>query len=238
MSKELEESPLKPVIDSLRKRALTPKRKILIFADSREFASDVIEELEKYDCLVKQKMLIVGDYLVSDRVCIERKSAEDFVNSIMDKRLFSQLSALKDNFEKPVLLIEGNNLYGRLNPNAVRGALATIALDFNIPLIWTRNAEESAGIIYWIARREQIEEKREVALRGDRKTESMDEKQEYLISGLPGVSIVRARALLKKFRKPREIFSAKEEELAKVEGLGPKTAKKIKEILDREYKSK
>jgi len=233
-----DESPLKPVIDSLRRAAAAPKPKVLIFADSHEFVSGVIKGLELYDCIIRQKTLAVGDYLLSDRVCVERKTADDFVSSITDKRLFSQLAALKDNFEKPILLVEGSNIYGRLNPNAIQGALATISLDFQIPIIWSRNAEESAGIIYWLARREQFDDKREVSVRGDKKAETDEEKQEYLVSGLPGVSITRARQLLRHFRTPAAVFAASAEELAAVEGLGPVTAGKIRALLDGEHRPK
>jgi len=232
---ENHDSPLQPVIDSLRRAAAAPKPKVLIFADTRESSSDVLKGLENYDCIVRQKTLSVGDYLLSDRVCIERKTADDFVSSITDKRLFRQLAELKDNFERPVLLVEGSDIYGRLNPNAIQGALATIALDFQMPIIWSRNAEESAGIIHWLARREQFDDKREVAVRGDKKAETAEEKQEYLISGLPGVSITRARQLLKHFKNPSSVFSASPEELAAAEGLGPVTAKNIRQLLDGLY---
>jgi Fanconi anemia group M protein len=208
---------------------------VLIFADSRESSSGVIKGLELYDCIVRQKTLAVGDYLLSDRACVERKTADDFVKSITDRRLFSQLAALKDNFERPILLVEGSDIYGRLNANAIQGALAAISLDFGIPLIWSRNAEETAGIIYWIARREQFEEKREVTVRGDKKAETAEEKQEYLVSGLPGISVTRARQLLKHFGTPAAVFAASVEELAKAEGLGPTTAGKVRAILDGEY---
>ena len=230
-----EESPLKPVIDSLRRAATAPKPKVLIFADTREASSGVLEGLEKYDCIVRPKTLPIGDYLLSDRVCVERKTADDFVSSITDKRLFSQLQALKNGFEKPILLVEGSDIYGRLSPNAIQGALAAIALDFQIPIIWSRSAEETAGIVHWLARREQFDEKREISLRGDKKAESDAEKQEYLVSGLPGISVTRARLLLKHFKTPTAVFSATAEELAAVEGLGPVTAKNIRAILDEHY---
>jgi Fanconi anemia group M protein len=232
------ESPLQPVIDSLKRAAAAPKPKVLIFADNREFSSEVIAGLGKYDCIVRQKTLAVGDYLLSDRVCVERKTADDFAASITDRRLFQQLTNLKNGFEKPILLIEGSDLYGRLHANAIQGALATIALDFQIPIIWSRNAEESAGIIYWLARREQFEDKREVSLRGDKKAETDSEKQEYLVSGLPGISLTRARALLKHFKTPAAVFAATADELARVENMGPVTAKNVRHLVDEEYAGK
>lgn len=210
--------------------------KILIYVDSREVASGILEYFGQYDCTVEKKLLICGDYLVSDRVCIERKTTDDFVQSIIDRRLFEQIKMLKDNFEKPILIIEGNTLYGRLQPNAIRGALTTVVLDYSIPIIWTADPADTAGMIFWIAKREQIDERREVSTRAKKTPLTSEDKQEFLLSGLPDISIVRAKSLLKHFKTPEKIFAATEEELKKVEGVGSKIAKRIRELLEKEYK--
>ncbi|MEM5804273.1 MAG: ERCC4 domain-containing protein [Candidatus Aenigmatarchaeota archaeon] len=212
--------------------------KIIIYADTREFNSEVIVFLARHDCTVKQKMLHVADYLVSDRVAIERKTTTDFASSIVDQRLFSQVRALKENFEKPVLIVEGNSLYERLNPNAVRGAIASLALDFGIPLIWTKDPGETAGMIFWLAKREQLDEKREVSVRGEKKAATLSQQQEFMIAGLPGISTVRARALLKHLKTPLNVLSASEKELEEVEGVGKKTAENIRKLLDTEYEGR
>ncbi|MFQ6020682.1 MAG: ERCC4 domain-containing protein [Candidatus Aenigmatarchaeota archaeon] len=209
--------------------------KVLIFVDSREAASGIYEYFGQYDCEIQQKMLVVGDYLVSDRICIERKFVDDFAQSIIDKRIFKQLARMKEDFEKPVLIIEGDTLYGRLHPNMIRGALAAITIDLEIPIIWSKNAAETAGMIYWLARREQLLEKREIPLRNKKKAPSIKEQQEFLISGLPDISTVRAKALLKYFKSPEKIFSADEKELTKVDGIGKGIAKKIKDVLSKKY---
>ena len=214
------------------------EKKIMIFADSREFSSEVVIFLARHDCTVKQKMLHVADYLVSDRVAIERKTASDFVQSVIDQRLFSQISRMKEHFEKPILIVEGNNLYDRLNPNAVRGAIASLVLDFNIPIVWTRDPGETAGMIFWFAKREQVDEKREVAIRGSKKAMTVPQRQEYIIAGLPGVSNKRARALLRQFNTPMGVFTADKKELTKAEGIGKKTANNIRELLETKYKGK
>jgi Fanconi anemia group M protein len=181
-------------------------------------------------------MLLYGDFICSDRVCIEKKVTKDFIQSITDKRLFTQLKAMKDNFEKPILIIEGEeSLYGYLQPNIIRGALAAITVDLSIPIIWTRDLADTAGLVYWIAKREQIDEKREVSLRNKKVPETVKERQEYLISSLPDISSVRAKGLLKHFKTPQKIFNADEKELKEVRGIGEKIAKKIKEVIEKEY---
>jgi ERCC4-type nuclease len=208
--------------------------RVLIFVDSRE--NSIIEYFKQYDCEIQKKMLLCADFLVSDRVCIERKTVNDFVNSITDKRLFQQLKNMKDNFERPILIIEGEEtLYGTLQPNIIRGALSSIAVDLGVPIIWTRDMADTAGIVYWIAKREQLVEKRNNVLRNKKVPATTEEKQEYLISSLPDVSVVRAKALLKHFKTPEAIFNAKEEELRKVKGIGKKIAKNIRKVLEKKH---
>ncbi len=234
MQEKTEDDFLKPIVESMQRRT---EQKPLIFVDTRERNTDAAQELARHECTIKEKLLVVGDYLCSDRVAVERKTADDFVSSIIDGRLFQQAKLLKNNFDRPVLLVEGNDLYSRIrNPNMVRGAFASIAVDFQLPLIWSRDARESAGLIFWLAKREQFDEKREIGVRGEKKAESAEERQEFLVSGLPGVNIVRARALLKHFENPLAVFSAGPEELQKVEGIGEKTAESVREILEKKYK--
>lgn len=208
--------------------------KVLIFVDTRE--DSILDYFKQYDCIIQRKMLLYGDFICSDRVCIEKKITKDFIQSITDKRLFTQLKAMKDNFEKPILIVEGEeSLYGYLQPNIIRGALAAITVDLSIPIIWTRDLADTAGLVFWIAKREQIDEKREVSLRNKKVPETVKEKQEYLISSLPDISSVRARDLLKHLKSPQKIFNANEKELQEVKGIGDKIAKKIKEVIEKEY---
>lgn len=210
--------------------------KVLIFVDTREANTGILEYFIQYNCIIQKKMLLYGDFIASDRVCIEKKLVKDFIQSIMDKRLFQQLKAMKDNFEKPILIIEGeDSLYGFLQPNIIRGALAAITVDLSIPIIWTRDMADTAGIIFWIAKREQIDEKREISLRNKKVPSTIEEQQEYLISSLPDVSKVRAIALLKHFKTPQNVFNASVEELQEVKGIGKKIAEKIKRLIEKEY---
>jgi ERCC4-type nuclease len=66
--------------------------------------------------------------------------------------------------------------------------------------------------------------------------DTIEEKQEYLVSSLPDVSMVRAKALLKHFKSPKNIFNAKEEELTDVKGIGKKISERIKKVLENDYK--
>lgn len=53
-------------------KLLKPAGKIVIVSDYRE--KEVIEHLKKLGAVVNEQALEVGDFIASDRICIERKS--------------------------------------------------------------------------------------------------------------------------------------------------------------------
>lgn len=213
--------------------------RVRIVVDHRESRNHVFSHLKGFDADIVREQLATGDYVCSDRVCVERKTVSDFLQSVMDQRLFRQAREMSGCFERPLLILEGNPdllfLERDVHPNMVRGALASLAIDQKIPIIWTGNAKETASQIYWIAYREQVKESRGIAIRCPRKADGMGRQQEFLMAGLPHVNTKLSRNLLKKFRTPKKVFSAKQERLMKVEGIGKEKAKRIWEILNSEY---
>lgn len=215
------------------------EKKPVIVADTREMGSLVISHLKGLDIRLAEKRLEVGDYICSESVACERKTVSDFISSIADHRLFTQLGNMAESYEKPVLMIEGNPelmfAQNGMHGNALRGALASIATDLRIPILWTANSMDSAKMLYRIAYREQIAEKKELAIRSAKKTPGMKEQQEFLVAGLPMVNSKLSRRLLSHFKTPRELFNAGPGELEKVDKIGKLKAKAIWEILNREY---
>jgi len=216
-----------------------PKNVITVLADHRERSSGVLKVLRELDdVVVIVKELPVGDYVVSDRVAIERKSSSDFVQSIIDGRLFEQAAKLSEHFARPVVIVEGEEIYAvrNVHPNAIRGAIASLALDYGIPVIFTRNERETAAYIRALARREQLDLNREPRIRGEKRILSLPEMQRFIVESLPFVGPKLARQLLKHFGTVERVFTASERELAQVDGIGPKRAKEIRRVLTEEYR--
>lgn len=208
----------------------------VVYADSREGNSKVIRHLTEMEMDVKVQSMAVADYQVSDEVAIERKTAKDFVDSIIDKRLFKQARELSEEFKKPILILEGDDLYGGMvNANAIRGSIASIALDFGISIIPTRNAQDTAAMIKRIAIREQNGERTPVQVRTDKKPVSLLEQQLFIVESLPNIGPVNAKNLLEHFGSVSNIINASEKELQEVEGIGNKTAENIKKVIDSKY---
>ena len=210
--------------------------KPVVFADSREGNSKVIRHLSQMEIDVKIRSMAVGDYQVSDEVVIERKTAKDFVDSIIDKRLFKQARELSEEFKRPLLILEGDDIYnGMIHPNAVRGTIAAIAIDFGISIIPTRNSQDTAAMIKRIAVREQSGEKVNIQIRTDKKPTSLWEQQLFIIESLPNIGPVNAKNLLKHFGSVEKVINASESELQEVEGIGKKTAKNIRKVVESKY---
>jgi len=217
--------------------ALKSENEIVVYADVREAASKVVSIL-KNRCRVREQQLITGDYILSKHVAAERKACDDFLQSIVDGRLFSQLIELKKSFRIPLLIIEGETLFNserKIHPNAIRGAIASIATEMGIPIIWTKNQLETAEMLYTIAKREQTDRKKSVAIRVKKRFMSPNQIQEFLVSGLPKISTATAKKLLKHFGSPDKIFTASETDLRNVEGIGEKLARKIRYIITKKY---
>lgn len=215
-----------------------PKKEELpvVFADTREGNSKVIRHLSEMEIDVKVQTMAVGDYQVSDEVVIERKTAKDFVDSIVDKRLFKQARSLMEEFKRPLIILEGDDLYnGMINPNAIRGSIASIALDFGISIIPTRNAQDTAAMIKRIAIREQSGEKTPIQIRTDKKPVNLWEQQLFIIESLPNIGPVNAKNLLEHFGTVANIINASESQLQEVEGIGKKTATNIRKVVDSKY---
>jgi Fanconi anemia group M protein len=217
-------------------KEIIKSEKVKIVADYREKGSNVLKELlDKVDLGLEK--LSIGDFLLSSRVIVEYKTVSDFVDSIIDGRLLSQLKQLKQ-YDKPVIIIEGiEDIYSvrRIHPNAIRGMIATITVSYGIPLIQTKTSRDTAEYLMAIAKREQEEGKNEMQYHYG-KPLTVKEQQEYFISALPNIGMGGARPLLKYFKSVKNIVNASEDELKEVDLIGPKKSKAIKDIFDEEYK--
>ena len=134
------------------------------------------------------------------------------------------------------IVLEGNDFYsGFINPNAIRGAMTSIALDYGISIIPTRTEEDTAAMIKRIAIREQKGEKRSIQIRTERKPQNLWEQQLFIIESLPNIGPVHAKRLLEHFGSVKAVLEADEKKLQEVEGIGKKTAKNIREVVEGKY---
>jgi Fanconi anemia group M protein len=207
-----------------------------IAVDFRE--REMAKQLESAGIEVAVQNLEVADYVISDKVAIERKTAQDFVSSIIDpqRNLFRQVADLARTYDRPVLILEGRDLYTtQMNAASIHGAMISVAVDYGVPIIPTEDQTETAKVIALLARRE-MREGREPKVHGHKTARTLKEQQEYLVSAISSVGPAVARNLLRHFGSVEKIMTASSEQLQEVELVGPKIAQRIRELVGGEYK--
>jgi len=212
-----------------------------IVVDQRELDSNIARTLSKReDLTTRLETLAVGDYVLSDRVAVERKSVSDFLDTLTggDRSIFEQIADLTRHYARPLLVIEGRGLYEERNihPGAIRGALSSVAVDFNVSVLFTEGEDDTAEMLATIATREQTDRERTVSVHGGKSAKTLDEQQEYVVSAIADIGPVTARTLLEAFGSVEAVMTANEDDLKEVRGVGQVTAERIREVVGSEYR--
>lgn len=211
--------------------------KLRIIVDERERKSGIPDLLRAVGINIEMKTLPIGDYIVAPETIVERKSIRDLVSSVFDGRLFDQCNRLKEHYQFPIILMEGNvDEINEIteNPLIFYGAVSTIALDFKIPIIPTPSADHTAKLLVSMCSRKETP--MGPFLKKIKKSNNVQKQQLTVLSSLPGVGEKLSIRMLKKFGSPLRVFNANLAELTKVEGLGAARAKKIKNMLETQSK--
>jgi ERCC4-related helicase/ERCC4-type nuclease len=213
-----------------------------IVIDQRELDSTVPRSLSTRDAVhTRLETLAVGDYVLSDRVAVERKSATDFLDTLLDgdRSLFEQTGDLVRAYGRPVLILEGElvTLYTERNidPRAIQGALASLAVDFDVSILQTRDDDDTADMLETIATREQTSRDRNISVHGDKSAKTLQEQQEYVVSSIADIGPVTAQSLLDAFGTVEEVMTANEDDLTAVDGVGSVTAARIRDVVGSNY---
>lgn len=127
----------------------------VVYVDHRESRSTLPTYLNGLGFETTFTQLPCGDFRLSERVLIERKSARDLLESVKSGRLLSQCRSLVVSAQRPLLLVEtGGETQYSVHPNAVLGALAHITLELGLPVVMVKGPLEAAHFIAVAVRQE------------------------------------------------------------------------------------
>lgn len=228
MKKEIEDifsnSPIK-------KEEKCPNPKFPIIVDTREKQSLIAANLIKQKASIEYEKLEIGDYLIQDTI-IERKTFSDFVSSILNKRLFSQLQEIKK-YPKYFLIVEGfgyNYKKFNVHENAIRGMLLSVALDYQVPIIYSQDEEDTANFLILTAKRYE-KPRPEIGLRQSKTLMTPEEQKQFILEGFPGIGPTTAKQLLERFPSLKEIFNTTEEQLQEITRFDDNKIRRFLELL-------
>lgn len=207
---------------------------IRVLVDDRERAGEMLWVWEgNPEVTYEITRLTVGDYCVDDSILFERKSFRDLAASIRDGRLFDQARRLVSSGRRSALILEGTSkdvTAMNLPRHGIQGALVSLALVVGLPVIRSTGPEETARLILYAARQIRATTYDLLPYRG-RRPRGRRRAQLRILQDLPGVGAHRAVRLLETFGSVETVFSADEDELCDVPGIGPDTARRIRRLV-------
>ncbi|MFM0140893.1 ERCC4 domain-containing protein [Caballeronia grimmiae] len=204
-----------------------------IIVDSRESHSVLSELLRQRGAVVQSEELECADFVLADGLAVARKTATDFIISLQDKRLFSQIAVCKRTYGKFIVLVEGHPYQTRsaMSDAAIAGALSYLVVAESVSVIQTENTAQTADVLL-ACQRQAIEGLGyAVALQGAKPKDRFPQAQ-LLVESLPGIGPSAAKRLLAHFYTARAVLNASPDELRKVPGISPKTAASIREVIE------
>tara|TARA_Y100001938_G_scaffold144790_1_gene220144 strand:+ start:10595 stop:11284 length:690 start_codon:yes stop_codon:yes gene_type:complete len=228
----------------------------MLIIDSREnsrLSKLVMQQAKAIKVPCEKRWIEIGDY-VFDNVCFEAKSTTDFLGSVMNKRLWTQLDNMDRHYETNVVIIYGDMQEAIHNviqhspskmPIATRsimlnnkflGAIGRIVLDTDAKPFWVKSEEEAALIITAVSKMKPIT--RETIAPQIFKRITTDDLRIDLLSSIKGVSIKKAKQMISQFGSIMEIGECSAYELQAIEGIGETLAKRIISTLNSEEKVK
>ena len=216
------------------------REKAIIVADTREYRSGIPERLSKLGLHVRSKMLSIGDYSLRRDILIERKTAEDFIASVYDGRLFEQASRITSICGNPLLIIENplrDALEATSNKTAIYGALATLAFSYGFKVFQTSDRDETAQLIAVIARHRRQGDLRYASpiVRRKPRLEKAWQKQLAMVQSIPWIGGKYARRLLRNLGTVKAVFGSSPSRLTQAASIPPATAAKIHRLINRPY---
>ena len=196
---------------------------------------EIYERLLELGVSAVRKKIAPGDYVCGE-IGIERKSLNDFFSSLVKKRLFEQLRRLRDAYPVALMVLEGDlaEVSEFESPQALLGAFVAIEVDERVPILTTADRDQTAMLLSVIWKR-QDRQRASYGLRHKPKTLSLEERQRFLVEGLPSVGDTIARNLLEHFGSVRAVFTADEATLREVRKIGEGKAAEIARVLTAKY---
>jgi DNA excision repair protein ERCC-4 len=213
---------------------------LTVTVDFREKNNRLLGMLNKSkDVSVEKGHLKVGDYRIN-QLLVERKTIPDLASSIKDGRLFMQASKLKKSGSPGLFLIEGTvrdlSKTG-MKRQAIQGAIISIVLKFELPLLRSISPEESALLMIYAARQIYFPTDSKWVKNNSVRSRIHNKFRDQMnvLHGIPGVGSKKAMLLLKKFGSIANLTEATKEEIKSIPGIGNNNAETIFKTLHSDF---
>ncbi|MAL11596.1 MAG: hypothetical protein CMF74_18280 [Maricaulis sp.] len=220
-----------------------------LIIDSREksnLSEFIISEASRMNILTEKQWIEIGDYVYQD-VCFEAKSTIDFLQSVLNGRLWNQVDNMDRHYEYSIVIIHGSlhqvmaypkyvnmEINEQLLKHKFYGAIGRLTLDTDCKVFWVESPQKAAKIITTICKMRPV--KRSVIQPTLLKRITTDDLRLDMLCTIKGVSKSKAKKIIEKYGSVMEVGESNVNELSSIDGIGPTIAKRIIDTLNSEEK--
>lgn len=201
---------------------------VTILADSTEQDSPVLQRIQSLGAHIKLGDLETGSYVISGTVVVLRLNATEFVEGVIDGRLFHKAGKMRLNFNRAVFLVEGDPYSTRvaIAREAIDGALAFLACVEGASVLYVRNPTATADLVFRLAKQAQKGMDYGMAFQRAKVSPGRQEAL-FTIESVVGIGPSTAVKALDCFRSVFAFMNASIPQLMAIPGIGQKKAERI-----------
>lgn len=240
----------------------TEEDEMRVIVDTREFSSPLPNLLYRAGLKVIPCMLTVGDYIVSPKICVERKSIPDLIGSFKSGRLYQQCEQMFRHYELPCLLIEFDEsksfsfkpfsdlrppgqkastaLGTKIQNKEIQLKIAELIVSFpKLKVIWSSSPYETAQIFLELKATQQEPDVEEALSKGINPSIATEEGPPNfnddaidILQTIPGINNVNYVYVIQKVRNMVELVNLLKDEM--IEILGEENGTKAHNFINHE----
>jgi Fanconi anemia group M protein len=218
----------------LNTESKSKNEKDLVVKIDSSVREDIIKELNNRGIILEIQSIEPFQFVVSEEIGGFIKTFQEFYESIKTSNFFKNAELLRNQFLRPLFILEDDD--GKnFDSNILLKTLATLFVQFDTPIVLSRNTKDTVKLLLTIIRREKSETVARVATRLTKAPTEISELQSYILKGIPSINDELASKLLIKFKTFENLVTAKPEALMEVKGIGKKLAEKLYAVFNSLY---
>jgi Fanconi anemia group M protein len=195
---------------------------------------EIINELRNRGVMPEMGSIDPFQFKISEEIGGFIKTFKEFYESIKKKKIFKDAELLSKEFLRPLLILEESDAPD-LDRNYLINTWATFFVQFDVPIILSRNVKDTVKLLLTIIRREKSDKVTRIATRMTKAPTELSELQIYILKGIPGINDELAKRLLVKFKTLENLVNAKPEDFMQLKGIGKALAEKLHTVFTSSY---
>lgn len=186
-----------------------------------------IKRLEQYFDVTIER-LETGDIIIDNKIAIEVKTRQDFVQSCTNRRIQEEAIKMKQKYPYSYIICYNdgkiNLKYSKQTLSQRYANITSLTIRYHVPVFWVENFVHFVECILAII---NAVDKADKPIEAPNVRPKTSNAFENVLIGIDGVGKQTAKKLLKHFKKPSAVLNATEEELDKIPRLSKKAKKNI-----------